>query len=124
MLYKRTEYFRYTFGEPVEAEFRILLAAGEGQQSKLGECKLVDLSPGGAKLFSAFNIPVDGDDVRLYLKFIIHDFPIGVYGVILWKKPFGNGFMYGFEFDEDTEVGQLIIGELKLRRRSEIDSGK
>lgn len=108
----------------MEAGFRIILPGGEGQQSKLGECKLLDLSPGGAKIFSKFDIPVRGEDVRLHLKFTVYDFPIEVDGVILWNKPYGDGFMYGFEFEEDTEIGELIVGELKLRRRSEMNFEK
>ncbi|MEK3935437.1 PilZ domain-containing protein [Sporosarcina sp. FSL W7-1349] len=119
MLYKRTEYFRYTFGEPLEAEFRILKAEG---QSNPGECKVLDLSPGGAKLYSTYDIPVGQKDVRLSLKFTVYNYPLDISGKVLWKKPFNQGHMYGFEFEEDRKIGELIVGELKLRRRAEADS--
>ncbi|MFS0575470.1 PilZ domain-containing protein [Sporosarcina sp. 179-K 3D1 HS] len=122
MLYKRTEYFRYTFGEPLDAEFRILKAEG---QSNPGECKMVDLSPGGAKLYSSYDIPIGQDEApRLSLKFTVYNYPLEVPGTVLWKKPFNQGHMYGFEFDEDRKIGELIIGELKLRRRAETDSNR
>ena len=40
MLYKRTEYFRYTFGKPLEAEFRIVVENGTDVESSPGECHL------------------------------------------------------------------------------------
>ena len=57
MLYKRTEYFRYTFGEPLVAEFRIVVENGTDVESSPGECHFLDISPGGAKLFAKFDIP-------------------------------------------------------------------
>ncbi len=56
MLYKRQEYFRHSFGTPLDATFRIL--AGEGtSESNPGSCQLLDISPGGAKIETDFNIP-------------------------------------------------------------------
>lgn len=118
MLYKRTEYFRYTFGEPLDAEFRILKSK---DQSNPGQCKMIDLSPGGAKLYSSFNIPAGTDGAKLLLKFTVYNYPLEIQGKVLWKKPFNQGFMYGFEFKEDQKNGELIVDELKLRRRSETD---
>ena len=122
MLYKRTEYFRYTFGEPLEAEFRIVVENGTDVESSPGKCHFMDISPGGAKLFAKFDIPLERQSVRLHIKFTLHEKLIDLRGVIVWKKPYSGGYMYGYDFDEEA-IEQLIVEELILRRRTEIDSG-
>jgi hypothetical protein len=123
MLYKRTEYFRYTFGKPLEAKFRIVVEHGTDVESSPGDCHLIDISPGGAKLFAKFNIPIEHESVRLHTKFTLHEKLIDLQGVIVWKKPYSGGYMYGYDFDEDAAIEHLIVEELKLRRRSEIGLG-
>ena len=39
----------------------------------------------------------------------------------MWTKPYSGGYMYGYDFDEDAKLEQIIVEELKLRRRSEIN---
>ncbi|WP_318615774.1 PilZ domain-containing protein [Sporosarcina sp. YIM B06819] len=119
MLYKRNEYFRYTFGNPLEGEFRIVIDDDQGEESSPGDCQLIDISPGGAKIFAKFNIPVEHRSVRLHVKFTLFEEVIEVLGVIVWRKPYTGGYMYGFDFDEDATLEQIIVKELKLRRRSE-----
>lgn len=123
MLYKRTEYFRYTFGEPLEAKFQIVVENGTDTESSPGECHFMDISPGGAKLFAKFNIPLEREAVRLHIKFTLHEKLIDLQGVIVWKKPYSGGYMYGYDFDEDPAIEQLIVEELKLRRRFEVNAG-
>ncbi|MEK5071419.1 PilZ domain-containing protein [Sporosarcina sp. FSL K6-1508] len=123
MLYKRTEYFRYTFGEPLEAKFQIVVENGTDTESSPGECHFMDISPGGAKLFAKFDIPLEREAVRLHIKFTLHEKLIDLQGVIVWKKPYSGGYMYGYDFDEDPAIEQLIVEELKLRRRSEVNAG-
>jgi hypothetical protein len=123
MLYKRTEYFRYTFGEPLEAEFRIVVEHGKDAESSPGECHLMDISPGGAKLFAKFDIPIERESIRLHIKFTLYEKLIDLQGVIVWKKPYSGGYMYGYDFDKNPTIEQLIVEELKLLRRSEIVPG-
>jgi len=117
MLYKRTEYFRHTFSKPLDAKFRIMMTDGTGQESGLGDCSIIDLSPGGAKLYSKLNIPFQRDVVHLHLNFTLYQVEIDVQGLIVWKKTFGDGYTYGFEFKEDSLKEQLIVNELKLFRK-------
>ncbi|WP_203245968.1 PilZ domain-containing protein [Sporosarcina beigongshangi] len=121
MLYKRHEYFRYTFGQPLEGEFRIVVEDKQGRESSPGHCQLVDISPGGAKLFAKFNIPVENGTVHLRIKFKLLEETREVSGVIVWRKPFKDGYLYGYDFDEDAELENIIVEELKLRRRSEMN---
>ena len=55
MLYKRSDYFRYTLMKPLTVEFRIVVENGTDVESSPGECQLMDISPGGAKLFAKFD---------------------------------------------------------------------
>lgn len=91
--------------------------------SSPGKCNFMDISPGGAKLFAKFDIPLERESVRLHIKFTLHEKLIDLRGVIVWKEPYSGGYMYGYDFDEDVAIEQLIVEELKLRRRTEIDSG-
>jgi len=122
MLYKRNEYFRYTFGRPLEGEFRIIVEDEQGGESSPGDCQLIDISPGGAKLFAKFNIPVERGTVRLRIKFTLLDEAMEVPGVIVWRKPFKGGYMYGYDFDENEALERMIVEELKLFRRSEMNA--
>ena len=124
MLYKRTEYFRHTFGTPLDAAFRIMIADGTGKESGLGECFLIDLSPGGAKMYSKFDIPFQSDSVHLHLEFTLYQVKIDVKGLVVWKKPYHGAYSYGLEFEEDVQKEHLIVKELKLLRKSEIDEKK
>ena len=62
MLYKRNEYFRYTFGEPCDATFRLIKNANgtsEMEMSKKGNCKIMDISPNGLRIYTQFQISID-----------------------------------------------------------------
>ena len=124
MFYKRLEYFRYTFGKPLEAKFRIIIANSNGKESKMGDCSLVDLSPGGAKLFANFDIPLEHDPVKIHLQFTLNETQIDASGPLVWKKPYQGGHLYGFDFEEDEVREELIVAELKLLRKSEIEAKK
>ncbi|GEN82967.1 hypothetical protein SLU01_12790 [Sporosarcina luteola] len=121
MLYKRHEYFRHSFGTPLEATFRILVE-GSTNESNPGKCLLLDISPGGSKIISSFDLPVEGmsGSIHLKLEFTLFETPIDIDGKIAWKKHTVDGFQYGIDFVEDPSVAKLIVDELKLRRRTEI----
>ena len=108
--------------KPLTAEFRIVVGNGMDIESSPGECQLIDISPGGAKLFAKFDIP-ERESVRLHIKLTLYKKLIDLQGVIVWKKPYSGGYMYGYDFDDNVEIEQLIVEELKLHRRAEIASG-
>ncbi|WP_415579424.1 PilZ domain-containing protein, partial [Filibacter tadaridae] len=72
----------------------------------------------------AYDIPLGGEPVKLHIKFTLQSVPIDVQGTIKWKKPSKNGQLYGFDFEKDAALEQLIVDELKLRRHAEIEDGK
>jgi len=125
MLYKRHEYFRHSFGTPLEATFR-LSVEGSMHESNPGKCLLLDISPGGSKIVSDFNLPNDGiaGHMRIRLNFTLFETPMDIEGQIAWKKSLPEGFQYGIEFTEDPSLAKLIVDELKLRRRTEIGAAE
>ncbi|MDN4606829.1 PilZ domain-containing protein [Sporosarcina highlanderae] len=121
MQYKRHEYFRHSFDQPLSATFRILVE-GSSNESNPGNCMLLDISANGTKLASNFDIPIEIGPVHLRLNFQLYEANINVVGEIVWKKNTVDGFHYGIHFNGDASTEKLIIEELKLRRWSEINS--
>lgn len=121
MLYKRHEYFRHSFGTPLDATFRIVVGEG-ATKSNPGDCLLLDISPGGTKIITDFDLPTEQGPVSLRLNFTLFETPIEIEGKIAWKKQSIDGFQYGIDFVEDPSIEKLIVDELKLRRRTEVGS--
>ena len=119
MLYKRHEYFRHSFGTPLNATFRIVIGEG-ANESNPGDCLLLDISPGGTKIATDFDLPTENGPVTVRLHFTLFETPIDVEGTIAWKKQSVDGFQYGIDFVEDPSMEKLIVDDLKLRRRTEI----
>lgn len=122
MFYKRTEYFRYVFAKPHEARFRIILDEETRKESGVGECSLIDLSLGGAKLFAKYNIPFMRTPLKITMEFVLFKERIEVEGELVWKTDSedGVGHFYGFEFEAGPEKEALIVAELKLLSKSEV----
>lgn len=124
MQYKRTEYFRYTFGEPLEAKFRIATTGDPGTTSGVGACSLLDISPSGAKLAMKFDIPSGRDSSQLLITFTLYKKEVEVRGNIVWKRQYRDTHLYGINFDEDLVREQLITDELKLLSREKLERNK
>lgn len=119
MLYKRHEYFRHSFGTPLNATFRIVIGES-ANESNPGDCLLLDISPGGTKIATDFDLPTENGPLTVRLHFTLFETPIDVEGKIAWKKQSAGGFQYGIDFVEDPSMEKLIVDDLKLRRRTEI----
>ena len=91
-------------------------------ESNPGSCLLLDISPGGSKIVTDFNLPPEKGTVSLRLDFTLFETPIEIEGKIAWKKQSTGGFQYGIDFVEDPSIAKLIVDELKLRRRTEVGS--
>ena len=124
MQYKRTEYFRYTFGEPLEAKFRIATTGDLGTTSGVGACSLLDISPSGAKLAMRFDIPSGQDSSQLLITFMLYKKEVEVRGNIVWKRQYRDTHLYGINFEEDLVREQLITDELKLLSREKLERNK
>ena len=122
MIFKRKEGFRHAFGEPLEAGVVILI---EGKPSGVERTRIpgniLDISPRGLKLL----IDHDFDEyknkvLQLEISFILDVMEIRGIGEIVWSKKFGSGYHYGITFFNQSDVEELIVNELKSRRRKEI----
>ncbi|WP_088005702.1 PilZ domain-containing protein [Indiicoccus explosivorum] len=118
MFYKRSESFRYTFGQPVEAVFRILGDFGRnGAPDAHGGCLIVDLSPAGMRLFSELPLP---EKTRLMVEFSLTGERIRTEGAVVWRQAHMSGSLYGVKLETNAAAERLIIEELKRYRRAEV----
>ena len=122
MIFKRKEGFRHAFVEPVQAGVVILI---EGKpldvEQKRIPCEILDISPRGLKMaisedFNEYKNKV----LQLEISFILDATEIKGIGEIVWSKNFGSGYHYGITFFNQASVEELIVNELKSRRRKEI----
>lgn len=126
MKYNRNEYFRYTFGEPCDATFRLIKQRGDNTEvelSKKGACKIIDISPNGLKMFSELFISIDQLH-HVELNFTLDTNPISMVGEFVWSHRKAFGHEYGVKLVGDSESEKMIIGELKNRSRKEMELKK
>ncbi|WP_391120418.1 PilZ domain-containing protein [Psychrobacillus sp. L3] len=126
MLYKRNEYFRYTFDEPNEATFRLIKDASESSPeeiSKKGKCLIIDISPNGVKMYTELFIAIEKLN-HVELQVTLDEMPISLIGEFVWSHRKNVGYEYGVRFIDGEKRESLIISELKNRRKKEMESKK
>ena len=126
MIFKRQEGFRYAFGEPLEAGAVVLI---EGKPLDVERtripCEILDISPRGLKIAMGEDFNEHKNKVlQLEIIFILDSTEIKGIGEIVWSKKFGSGYHYGITFFNQSTVEELIVNELKERRRKEILQAK
>ncbi|MEK3764729.1 PilZ domain-containing protein [Solibacillus sp. FSL K6-4121] len=118
MGFKRTEGFRFTFGAPIAAKYTVLI---DGKQQTKHACEIIDVSPHGMKMFSSHEIGENTNYlVQLELEFILDEVLIKAIGEIVWKKKYGGKYQYGLIFENQPGIEELIVSELKIRRKKEV----
>ena len=121
MIFKRQEGFRYAFGEPLEAGVVVLI---DGKPLDIERTqipgKILDISPRGLKMQAQedFN-EYKNKMLQLEISFVLDTTEIRGIGEIVWSKKFGSGYHYGITFFNQSGLEDLIISELKVRRRKE-----
>ncbi|MGE7999145.1 PilZ domain-containing protein [Lysinibacillus sp. NPDC093190] len=95
---------------------------GRVNQAQTAMADLLDISPRGLKMFTEVDLGVNPRP--LDLRFILDTREVRAYGEVIWSRPFGNGKQYGVNFNNQESVEDLIVEELKLRRRKEADEAK
>lgn len=119
MIFKRTEGFRFAFGEPIAANF-VLLLNGKPEDGK-HSCSILDVSPHGMKMFSKTEIgEYRNKVVQIEIQFVLDEVLIKAVGEVVWKKTLGKEYHYGLVFDNQPIVEELIVSELKVRRKKEV----
>ena len=121
MIFKRQEGFRFKFDEPIQMKFAIY-ENGKVNQAQTAMADLLDISPRGMKMFTEVDLGVNPPP--LDLRFVLDTIEVRAYGEIIWSRPFGNGKQYGVNFNNQGAVEDLIVDELKSRRRKEADEAK
>jgi len=121
MIFKRQEGFRFKFEEPVTITFAIY-EDGRVNQEQTAMAELLDISPRGLKMFTEVDLGVNPPP--LDLRFVLDTREVRAYGEIIWSRPFGTGKQYGVFFNNQGAVEDLIVEELKLRRKKEAAEAK
>lgn len=126
MIFKRKEGFRFSFGEPIDAGFIVLI---DGKSVGVGDsrlaCKVLDISPHGIKMLAGVDLgSYINKVVQVEVFFTLDQVEIRGVGEIVWSKKFGSGYHYGIVFSNQPGVESLIVSELKARRRKEMHGTK
>jgi hypothetical protein len=124
MQYKRGESFRYEFKEPLPITFKTLINGRIiGDERELFEGKIQDISPRGMKMFSEANFGEHNNKMlQLEVDFILDEVMITAVGDIVWERPYARGTLYGLVFTNQPKLEQVVISELKARRRKEVQN--
>lgn len=126
MNYKRNEGFRYVFGEPIEATF-VIMQNGRYLEMKdnLHPCRIIDISPKGMKIYSTIDLdPLFNDLLSLEINFVLDVTLLSGIGKIVWSKPYGRGKYYGISLSDENSIEEMIISEMKRRRKKEVEREK
>lgn len=121
MQFKRKEGFRFVFNQPLDTSFKLLLN-GEPVDAESYSCEILDISPRGIKMFSEAKIGeyINKASLQIEIQFILDVTTIQAVGEIVWSKPYGSGHQFGVVFHAQEEIDELIISEMKLRRKKEV----
>lgn len=124
MQFKRNEGFRYKFDEPLNARFKVLVNGQvNNQDATILQCEIHDISPRGIKMFSKEDFGEHNNMIlQLEVNFTLDEVAITAVGDIVWKRPYARGNMYGLMFTNQPRLEQIVISELKARRRKEIQN--
>ena len=122
MQFKRSEGFRFDFSSPINAYYKILInGRTENFDQPIYECQIHDVSAHGMKMFSVENFGEHSNKMlQLEIHFILDELAIIAVGNIVWEKPYAKGKLYGLIFNNQPKLEELIISELKARRRKEV----
>ena len=114
MRFKRDEGFRFSFGTPILAFFTIEELNGKKIGTSEGEARVLDLSPNGMKFASQLDIPKSNqNDVKITVRFTLHESEHHIQGQIIWKQKAVDGFFYGMQFSINEEDKEIMIKDLK-----------
>lgn len=124
MSFRRKESFRFVFNEPIEASFTVYVN-GKRLNSSSYPCKILDISPRGMKVYTDVEFEADlRQHVQFEIQFILNVANIQAIGDVIWSKYYSNGKQFGLFFRDQSDIDELIINEMKARRRKEVLENK
>lgn len=116
MLSKRREPFRFSFRRPIHATIHLIKVSDRidenPRKSSSGNVEILDISPSGLKIQTAFDIPIS-ERILMEFNFIIYEHPISVTGSVMWRNKVSSKFHYGIRLKVTPELKRKIIDELK-----------
>ncbi|WP_163969386.1 PilZ domain-containing protein [Oceanobacillus halotolerans] len=119
---KREEAFRYTFGRPLPAFFKITKIDDDLVTTAEGNAEIIDISPSGLKIHSQLTIPdTDQKTIEISIRFTLNDEELNYHGIIVWKDRLNH---YGIDLLTDEEEQQNLIEQLKIYSKNELKKGK
>ncbi|MFJ7921388.1 PilZ domain-containing protein [Lysinibacillus fusiformis] len=121
MIFKRQEGFRFKFEEPVQITFAVY-ENGRVNHGQTAMAELLDISPRGLKMYTEVDLGVNPPPLDVH--FVLDTQEVRAYGEVIWSRPFGSGKQYGVYFNDQGRVEELIVDELKLRRKKEAAEAK
>ena len=121
MIFKRQEGFRFKFKEPIQITFAIY-ENGKVNHGQTAMADLLDISPRGLKMFTEVDLGINPPPLDIH--FVLDTQEVRAYGEVIWSRPFGNGKQYGIYINNQAPVEDLIVEELKLRRKKEAAEAK
>lgn len=121
MIFKRQEGFRFKFEEPIQITFA-MYENGKVNHGQTAMADLLDISPRGLKMFTEVDLGINPPPLDIH--FVLDTQEVQAYGDVIWSRPFGNGKQYGIHFNDQGPVEDLIVEELKLRRKKEAAEAK
>ncbi|MBD8519642.1 PilZ domain-containing protein [Lysinibacillus sp. FSL R7-0073] len=121
MIFKRQEGFRFKFEEPVQITFAVY-ENGRVNYGQTAMAELLDISPRGLKMYTEVDLGVNPPPLDIH--FVLDTQEVRAYGEVIWSRPFGSGKQYGVYFNDQGRVEELIVDELKLRRKKEAAEAK
>ena len=126
MQFKRQEGFRFVFNEPIQASFKLMEDGEVIEPNRIFPCKILDISPRGVKMFvdKLNGEYINKANLQVQLQFVLDVTTIQAIGDIVWRKPLGQGAQYGILFHAQENIDELIISEMKLRRKKEVLQSK
>ena len=125
MQFKRQEGFRFVFNEPIPANFTILNGDTQFNEYPTYTCQILDLSPRGIKIYTEGEIGENKSvPIQLEICFVLDVTTIIAHGKVVWSKTIGQGKQMGIQIIDQPEIVDLIINEMKQRRRKEVLSSR
>lgn len=119
MRYRRHETLRYTFETPPPASFKLIKVGEKHVHSSTGAGQVIDISPGGMKLFTTVHIPSE-KKVQLFVHTSIAYVNLSFTADVVWGNQVKDGYHYGLDFIEDHQ--DKVIQALKNFRKTSSES--
>ncbi|ARI78347.1 PilZ domain-containing protein [Halobacillus mangrovi] len=119
MRYRRQETLRYSFETPPPARFKLIKGGEKHVHSSTGKGQVIDISPGGMKLFTTVHIPSE-KKVQLFVHTAIAQVDLSFTADVVWENQVNDGYHYGLDFIGDHQ--DKVIHALKEYRKTSQES--